>query len=52
LHERAGDEFHDIIKSYTVGLSGEAADGAWSLEVRDVSTGNNGGIDSWTLTLK
>ncbi len=52
LHERAGDEFHDIVKSYTVGLSGEAADGTWSLEVRDVSTGNNGGIDSWTLTLK
>jgi subtilisin-like proprotein convertase family protein len=35
-----------------VAQSGEAADGAWSLEVQDVDTGNNGGIDSWTLTLK
>jgi hypothetical protein len=52
LHERAGDEFHNIVRSYTVGLSGEAADGAWSLEVQDVTTGNNGGIDSWSLTLK
>jgi hypothetical protein len=52
LHDRAGGDYSNIVKSYTLNLSGEAADGMWSLEVKDVVLNNVGGIDSWTLTLK
>jgi carboxypeptidase T len=52
LHERAGGEFHDIMRAYTVDLSGELANGTWQLEVQDVVLHNVGLIDSWTITLK
>ncbi|WP_064741852.1 M14 family zinc carboxypeptidase [Hamadaea tsunoensis] len=47
-----GADLNDIKRSYTVDLSGEAADGAWTLEAEDVTGGDSGRVNSWTLTLK
>jgi hypothetical protein len=52
LVDRAGGDFSNIVRPFTVDLSGEAANGLWQLEVKDSVLGNVGGIDTWTLTLK
>ncbi|TDC40788.1 S8 family serine peptidase [Micromonospora sp. KC213] len=45
------DGADNINTTYTVNLSGEAADGTWRLQVRDVYSGDTGHINTWTLTL-
>ncbi|TDB70694.1 S8 family serine peptidase [Micromonospora sp. KC723] len=41
----------NVNTTYTVNLSGKAADGTWRLQVRDVYSGDTGHINTWTLTL-
>ncbi|HEX6968089.1 MAG TPA: S8 family serine peptidase [Micromonosporaceae bacterium] len=45
------DFFPNVNTTYTVDLSGEAADGTWRLRVQDVYAGDTGYINSWSLTL-
>jgi Zn-dependent metalloprotease len=45
------DSADNVNTTYTADLSGEAADGAWKLQVRDVYRVDTGTIDTWTLTL-
>jgi subtilisin family serine protease len=45
------DSYDDVIAAYTVNLGGEAANGTWRLRVEDVSVGDTGYINSWTLGL-
>jgi len=52
VHERNGGPVNHIDRSYTFDLSGEATDGAWTLDAFDVSSGDSGKIDSWTLNLR
>ncbi|WP_327004012.1 M4 family metallopeptidase [Dactylosporangium sp. NBC_01737] len=51
LHNRSGGSTDNIIQTYTVNLSSEAADGTWTLRVRDAASLDTGRIDTWTLTL-
>jgi subtilisin-like proprotein convertase family protein len=45
------DSADNVNTTYTANLSGEAADGAWKLQVRDVYRVDTGYINTWTLTL-
>ncbi|MET8764949.1 M28 family peptidase [Lentzea sp. NPDC004782] len=51
LHNRTGGSADDINQTYTVNLSGEAANGTWKLRVRDLAAQDVGTLDSWTLNL-
>ncbi|WP_405660848.1 M28 family metallopeptidase [Streptomyces sp. NBC_01166] len=44
------DSADNVIATYTVNASAEAANGAWKLQVRDVAAQDTGYIDSWGLT--
>jgi hypothetical protein len=52
LHDRNGAAMDNIDRSYTISLLGQAADGEWKIEARDVELSTTGRIDSWTLTLR
>jgi len=43
------DSAANVIATYTVNASSEAANGTWRLRVRDVYTGDTGRIDKWSL---
>jgi subtilisin family serine protease len=47
----SSDSADNVQTTYTANLSGEAADGAWKLSVRDVYSSDTGTIGSWTLTV-
>jgi len=49
LQSRVGGSADDIHKTFTVNASSEAANGTWSLRVRDAAFLDTGRIDSWTL---
>ncbi|GAB3827088.1 M4 family metallopeptidase [Dactylosporangium cerinum] len=51
LHNRTGGSTDNIIQTYSVNLSSEAANGTWTLRVRDAASLDTGRIDTWTLTL-
>ncbi|HCT75134.1 MAG TPA: hypothetical protein DGT23_00770 [Micromonosporaceae bacterium] len=51
LHNRTGGSADNIIQTYTVNLSSEAANGTWKLRVRDAASIDTGYINTWTLTL-
>ncbi|MEV4418014.1 proprotein convertase P-domain-containing protein, partial [Catellatospora sp. NPDC049609] len=51
LHNRTGGSADNISQTYTVNLSGEAANGTWKLRVQDAATADTGTIDTWTLNL-
>ncbi|MGW6932753.1 proprotein convertase P-domain-containing protein [Lentzea sp. NPDC054927] len=51
LHNRTGGSADNINQTYTVNLSGEAANGTWKLRVRDLAAQDTGTIDTWTLNL-
>jgi hypothetical protein len=51
LQSRSGGSTDNINQTYTVNLSGEAADGTWTLRVQDAASADTGYIDSWTLSL-
>ncbi|MEV0648504.1 S8 family peptidase [Phytomonospora sp. NPDC050363] len=45
------DGADNVITTYTANLSSEAANGSWTLRVRDVYSGDSGTLNTWTLTL-
>jgi len=47
----SSDSAANVNTTYTANLSGEAADGAWKLQVRDVYRQDTGYVDTWTLTV-
>ncbi|MET9615550.1 S8 family peptidase [Kitasatospora indigofera] len=44
------DSADNVIKTYTVNASAEAANGTWKLRVRDIASQDTGRIDAWNLT--
>ncbi|WP_018682908.1 S8 family peptidase [Actinokineospora enzanensis] len=50
LHNRMGGSIDNLVKTFTVDLSGEARNGTWTLRVEDAAAVDIGKIDSWTLT--
>jgi len=60
LHNRTGGSANDITGTYGVDLSaweslarldGEPAQGGWSLQVRDVATGDAGTVNAWGIEI-
>ncbi|SDF31707.1 Peptidase inhibitor I9 [Lentzea fradiae] len=51
LHNRTGGSTDNINETYTRDLSGEAANGTWTLRVRDAALFDTGRLNSWTLDL-
>ena len=51
LSNRSGGSTDNIIQTFTVNLSSEAANGTWTLRVRDAASLDTGRIDTWSLTL-
>ena len=51
LQNRSGGSADNIVKTYTVNLSGEAINGAWKLRVKDRASGDTGYINSWSITM-
>ncbi|MBG6068710.1 S8 family peptidase [Micromonospora ureilytica] len=45
------DSTDNVNATYTVNVSGEAADGIWRLQVRDTYSADTGYINTWTLTV-
>ncbi|MGC5305997.1 S8 family peptidase [Micromonospora zamorensis] len=45
------DSADNVNATYTVNVSGEAADGIWRLQVRDTYAADIGYINTWTLTV-
>jgi subtilisin-like proprotein convertase family protein len=45
------DSADNVATTYTVNVSGEAANGAWKLQARDVYSQDTGYLNTWTLTL-
>ena len=51
LHNRAGGGADNLDATYVRNLSAYAANGTWTLRVRDAATADTGRIDTWTLDL-
>ncbi|WP_197287967.1 M28 family peptidase [Nocardia sp. NRRL S-836] len=51
LHNRSGGSADNIDRTFTVDLSGEAANGTWKLRVQDVASSDVGTLDTWSLNL-
>ncbi|MEU8180479.1 S8 family serine peptidase [Micromonospora sp. NPDC049044] len=51
LKNSGSDSADNVNTTYTVNVSGEAADGIWRLQVRDVYAADTGYINTWTLTV-
>ena len=51
LKDASGDSADNVNETYTVDLSGEAANGTWTLSVQDVFSIDTGTLNSWTLDL-
>ncbi|RDI21673.1 peptidase inhibitor I9 [Lentzea flaviverrucosa] len=49
LHNRSGGSADNINETYTKNLSGEAANGTWTLRVRDAASLDTGTLNNWTL---
>jgi subtilisin family serine protease len=49
LHNRTGGSADNINETYTKNLSGEAANGTWTLRVRDAAFLDTGTLNNWTL---
>ncbi|HEX7305239.1 S8 family peptidase [Lentzea sp.] len=49
LHNRTGGSADNINETYTKDLSSEAANGTWTLRVRDAAFLDTGTLNSWTL---
>ncbi len=50
IHNRSGGSTDNVIGTFTVNLSSEAANGTWKLRVNDNAAGDVGYIDSWSMT--
>ncbi|MCM1977240.1 MULTISPECIES: S8 family serine peptidase [Streptomyces] len=46
----SSDSADNVVTTYTVNASGEAANGTWKLRVRDTATLDTGRVNSWKLT--
>ncbi|QIQ03253.1 M28 family peptidase [Streptomyces liangshanensis] len=46
----SSDSADNVIATYTVNASSEAANGVWRLRVQDIASSDTGYIDSWKLT--
>jgi aminopeptidase S len=46
----SGDSADNVVETYTVNASGEAANGTWRLRVQDVARQDTGTLTSWKLT--
>jgi subtilisin-like proprotein convertase family protein len=51
LKSAGSDSADNIDATYTVNLSGEAANGTWLLKIQDVYAIDIGTLRTWTLTL-
>jgi hypothetical protein len=51
LQNRSGGSTDNIDQTYSVNVSGESADGNWTLRVQDAATIDTGYINSWKLSL-
>ncbi|CRK55046.1 Aminopeptidase Y (Arg, Lys, Leu preference) [Alloactinosynnema sp. L-07] len=51
LHNRTGGGTDNIVKTFTVNVTGETADGTWKLRARDQASQDVGRINEWRLTL-
>ena len=51
LKASSSDSTDNLNTTYTVGLSGEVANGTWALKVQDVAAVDTGRIDTWSLTV-
>ncbi|MEU2395622.1 S8 family peptidase [Streptomyces sp. NPDC007369] len=49
LHNRGGGSADNILQTYSVNASSEAANGVWKLRVNDNANIDTGKIDSWAL---
>jgi len=49
LHNRSGGSADNINETFTKNLSGEAANGTWTLRVRDAAFLDTGTLNNWTL---
>ena len=49
LKSVSGDTGDDVVATYTVDASAEAADGTWRLRVYDAYRKNTGVLTSWSL---
>ena len=50
LHNGSGGSANNIVATYTVNASSEAANGTWKLRVYDRYNGDTGYINGWSLT--
>jgi Zn-dependent metalloprotease len=50
-NSNTSDSADNVVATYTVNLSSEAANGAWKLQARDTYSRDTGYINTWTLTL-
>ncbi|WP_371827655.1 S8 family serine peptidase [Amycolatopsis sp. WQ 127309] len=51
LKNSSGDSSDNINTTYSANVSGEAANGTWTLRVQDVASADTGRIDTWSLTV-
>ncbi|CRK58607.1 Putative Xaa-Pro dipeptidyl-peptidase (X-Pro dipeptidyl-peptidase) (X-prolyl-dipeptidyl aminopeptidase) (X-PDAP) [Alloactinosynnema sp. L-07] len=51
LHNRTGGATDNVIRDYTANLSGETANGTWTLRVQDAASGDTGTLRTWSLNL-
>jgi subtilisin family serine protease len=49
LHDRSGASADDIVRTYSVDLSGDALNGTWILRVTDHETFDSGRVDQWSI---
>jgi serine protease len=49
LHNRSGGSGDNIIQTFTVNASSEAANGTWKLRVNDNANGDTGYLDKWSM---
>lgn len=52
LHDNSGGSANDIVKTYTVDMSGTESAGTWKLKAVDSARRDTGRIESWELTFK
>lgn len=52
LHDNSGGSANDIVKSYTVDMSGVESAGTWKLKAVDSARRDTGTIDAWQLSFQ
>lgn len=50
LHNRSGGSADNLVQTYTVNASSEAANGVWKLQAKDGAAQDVGYINSWKIT--